>query len=391
MTEVKIKNFQSVGEAAFEVKGFTVVVGKNNLGKSALVRAIDSALTNQTGKEFIRHGEKNCEVSIKQRGLDITWHRGDSSSYVVNGEKFTKLNRAIPDPILKAGFRRLEVGDQKLNPLVAKQFDELFLLDRPGSAITEVLSAVYKLNILSTADDLCRKELREQKSLLKTRNKDLAAIEGHLEEFKDFDGIKKCAAELQKNKEKCEQIRVKIQEIQDYCSRIETLKKKLKTLEEMAAVKIPDCEALSKKVNDLSWMEEIHGNLISTASSVKSMQEIVRMDIPAVTGVETKVQALREVCELHTSLRDVAQGTKKHKDLLAELVVLDSILLPGLQKTEALVEKVRQIKSAAEEFTPLVISLKAMKQELSNAETELDKLKKEEAEYKICPLCRKPL
>jgi energy-coupling factor transporter ATP-binding protein EcfA2 len=168
MTEISIKNFQNVADAKFSIDGFTVIVGKNNIGKSAIVRSINAALTNQTGDDFIRHGEKSTEVSIVRKDIDIRWKKGDSASYVINKDEkhpYTKLNRAVPKPILDAGFRNIEVDDDlKINPLYASQFEPVFLLNKPGPQVTEILSEVYDINVISRADDLCQKENRATKA-----------------------------------------------------------------------------------------------------------------------------------------------------------------------------------------------------------------------------------
>ena len=173
MTEITIKNFQSIKKLKFTIDGFTVIVGKNNIGKSAIIRAIKSALTNQSGNEFIRRGEKYTEVKIKKDKLNIEWKKGASTTYKINDQNFSKLNRAIPQPLIDAGFNKMEIGDQKISPIIASQFQPLFLINKNGGVITDVLANLYKIDTLSIADDLCLKELRSQKSFLKTREEDL--------------------------------------------------------------------------------------------------------------------------------------------------------------------------------------------------------------------------
>jgi len=133
MLKLKIKDFQSVGDISFDVDGFTVIVGKNNRGKSAIIRAVDAALNNRSGDDFIRWGKTKSEVSFSKDGLEVDWVKGDSAKYKVNGESFTKLNRSVPQPIIEAGIKKIEVGDTKLSPQIAHQFKELFLLDNPSS------------------------------------------------------------------------------------------------------------------------------------------------------------------------------------------------------------------------------------------------------------------
>jgi len=42
--KIRIKNFQSIEDLEIEVRGFTAITGKTNIGKSAIMRAISSAM-----------------------------------------------------------------------------------------------------------------------------------------------------------------------------------------------------------------------------------------------------------------------------------------------------------------------------------------------------------
>jgi predicted ATPase len=266
MTKVKIKNFQSIKEVDFEVDGFTVIVGKNNIGKSAVVRAIDSALINQVGKEFIRRGETSAEVYLdyegqkKTSGLKLEWKKsGSSSSYTVNGKVFTKLGRAVPPPIIEAGFDHMSIGDTKISPLVAHQFEPLFLLDKPGSVVTEVLSSLYDLNVFSQADDACQKDLKIQKSLLKIREADFKIREEKLEVFKDFESIQsevKISGEISVE---CDALSNELEILKEYEEALNKSSRLVTVLTPIKNTEIPDstdCESLSNVLETLKKYEE---------------------------------------------------------------------------------------------------------------------------------------
>ena len=171
MTKITIENFQSIKKVNFDIKGFTVIIGKNNIGKSAIIRAIEAALDNQTGDSFIRKGQKKTKVIIDNEDITLQWEKSKTTAtYEIKGykETFSKLKGTVPKPIIKAGFQKMQIGNQKLFPLIASQFEPLFLINKPGSVVTEVLASLYQIDTLSTADDLCQKILKSNKSLLKT-------------------------------------------------------------------------------------------------------------------------------------------------------------------------------------------------------------------------------
>ena len=93
------------------------------------------------------------------------------------------MNRAIPKPIIDAGYKKFEIADEKLNPLIAHQFEELFLINKSGPFVTEAISTLYDLNDINDADILCQKKLRASKNLLKTRNVDAETLNEKIKKY----------------------------------------------------------------------------------------------------------------------------------------------------------------------------------------------------------------
>jgi energy-coupling factor transporter ATP-binding protein EcfA2 len=170
---VDIKNFQSIKDLSFELKGFTVITGKSNIGKSAIIRAIKSALCNTKGNYYIREGERECSVSLRDEGVDIQWTKGKTNSYVVNGEAYNSVGFDVPAAISTLGFRPITVGAKELSPQIADQFFPLFLVDQTGSVCAESIFDVSRVNVLNSAQRLLDKDLKEDKGVLKVKQEDL--------------------------------------------------------------------------------------------------------------------------------------------------------------------------------------------------------------------------
>lgn len=183
--KIRIQNFQSLGQAELEAEGLTVLVGKSNLGKSATVRAVEGALFNRTG-EFVREGEKIATVAVEalpgvHGTLDVVWEKGGSvNRYTVNGSRYDKVGQAAPAPVEEAGYRDVRVGSELLRPQVSGQFDPLFLLTRPGSFVSDVLTIISRLGVLLAADRACTKDLKGAKGTLSIKADDLRGAEAKL-------------------------------------------------------------------------------------------------------------------------------------------------------------------------------------------------------------------
>lgn len=187
--KISVTNFQSLASAAIEATGLTVIVGLNNRGKSALIRAIVGALFNRPGTSYVRKGEKVARVELTDvpthQGppIQVVWEKGEGvNRFEVNGEKFTNVKRTAPQPLLDAGYRDLTLDDKTtVRPQVSGQFDPIFLLNASGGTISEVLTLASRLDILLRANASCMRDLRSQKQLLGLRRTDLTKAQTALD------------------------------------------------------------------------------------------------------------------------------------------------------------------------------------------------------------------
>lgn len=187
--KITVRDFQSLGSTEIEATGLTVVVGRSNLGKSALIRAVTAALFNRPGEDFIRQGKAHASVTLD--GLPgvgtVEWLKGHNlNQFTVNGTLFSKVGLDAPPPITQAGYRDVFIGDKERNkgeeirPQIAGQFDPPFLLTKPGSFINDVISVVSRLGVLLNANGRCAKDLKGQKANLTLRQGDLEQAEKKL-------------------------------------------------------------------------------------------------------------------------------------------------------------------------------------------------------------------
>jgi DNA repair ATPase RecN len=387
-TKIQIKNFQSIENVEFEVDGFTVIVGKNNIGKSAIIRAVDSVLTNRSGKEFIRKGKKQTEVKIQREGFEIDWKKGDKTSYKVNNVDFSALSGSIPKPMIEAGFSKMEIEDKKISPLIASQFQELFLLDKSGSVVTQVLSNLYNIDTLSEADNLCQKELKNNKSILKAREVDLKPLQEKLEKFQDFESLKKQVSELTEKEKVCNKMQIDITLLINYEDRLAILQESAKQLSTITSIKIPDYSTCEKMDFDLTWLKAKELELKTIAMAVKKLQGIKTVEIPQTEKVEETHKEFEQLLNWEESFNSLTTEIKIQKD------VLDSL---NLDEIRALSEKISEAWNYLEKISMLYTTFyesatttKSMRDELRKITEDLALAEKEKAEIKICPTCERP-
>ena len=72
---VQIENFQSVKKINMKFSGFVTITGANNIGKSAVVRSINSIIFNDFSKEYLRKNTKQATIKFSKHEEDgtINW------------------------------------------------------------------------------------------------------------------------------------------------------------------------------------------------------------------------------------------------------------------------------------------------------------------------------
>jgi hypothetical protein len=136
-----VKDFKIIQDCCLDIKGVTVISGKNNNGKSSLFEAIRSACLGRKGDGFIRSGSGGCKVKLTDNSLDLQWERSKKeSTFYVNDKPFTKTGSLPPEEYTKIlGIKDIEFPKFKLSPNFACQFESLFLV---GSSPIEAAAAL---------------------------------------------------------------------------------------------------------------------------------------------------------------------------------------------------------------------------------------------------------
>lgn len=428
-TKVTIDNFQSIKRAEFEFSGLTVVVGGNNIGKSALVRAIDSALTNATGSSFIRKGEKSTTVRVEHKSLDIEWKKGDKTLYKVNGEAFSALNRSIPKPMIDAGFGKMQMGEKMVNPILAAQFDELFLLDKPGAVVTDVLADLYDLNVLNDSDSECQKDLRAAKSLQKVRDADLSTIKESLVKFTGFEDLKLASETMATIEKKCIDLKEQIEELISYengvkshqeeikrlgpvgkikilspnssgvllleCQQIgvweedvQTRAKTVKALKAAHSVVVPEQTATKVLMEELTEVSVFELAVRKSSVTVQALSGAHKIVVPDPTPTESLSKETKEITALETAVR-TGSNTVKTLSGISEVNLIGAQSL--VKSLGNIVVEIATLQTTEDSFSTSVKDTKEARDVLRKATSDLEELQKEMGTFDICPLCERPM
>ena len=191
----KIENFQSIKKLEFRYKGFTAIIGKNNIGKSASFRAVNSILFNnfdmklyprmtsaekpdkllnskiEFGRFFTKDDPRNeqTKISLYKKGQSIIWE--------FNGAEFVGKNLAfdkVKEKVEEIGFKYLRLKDQYKNfkgnlkdqterLAITTQHDGLYLIGNKATDTAKVFDFLFDsrevtLALIKLNEDILKKE-----------------------------------------------------------------------------------------------------------------------------------------------------------------------------------------------------------------------------------------
>lgn len=194
-TRLVVHNYQSIGHADLELGQINVIVGRWSLGKSALMRALNALLTNETGTDYIRFGEDECYVRVElSDGTNILWthERASSATYDVTwpdgkGRKFDKLAGGVPEEVAQLlNIRPIVVDkDFQIMPQVHEQFDQPLLLRESAGRVARALAKTTKLDGIMQAQGYAVKDLKGNRTTLKTSSDSLSQARARSAAFPD--------------------------------------------------------------------------------------------------------------------------------------------------------------------------------------------------------------
>lgn len=265
--KVEVINYQSIDSAGLEIKGFTVLTGPTNTGKSALVRAISSALFNAGGKHVIGFGSTKASVVIEQESGVIGWERSqDKVSLRIDGQYYDRVAKAYESYTKAYGFWQIEEAG---SPQVAHQHDAPFLLGMPPSQVAKALHVIGRIDVISEALKTLKLDLNDVKQKRKVRDGDVAEIKRQVASYDPCESLNKRLELLHKQLERvCDVVHHNSQRVEEL--------KKLRSLGHLPEVRpVPPVVDISSRCALLSCLRSY--SRVANIPLVKPVPEVKNM------------------------------------------------------------------------------------------------------------------
>lgn len=349
MIEVEIENFQSIEKTSVRIEGFTALVGRSNIGKSAIARAIKYALTGALGSDFVRHGPrcerrlrqaKKCKcqtvVRIRTQDVQVVWTKGDEvNEYRVTRDgveqTYSALDRGEPE-FLKPEFQQVQVGDSRDLLQVTEQFDHIFLLNKTGGVVADVLSDVAKLDDINEAIRLVNKDRKDAVSTRNVREKDAGGLRQSVASFSGLDEVLKKTERIEKRYASTDHLRQSAVDIQRFLDALRAMKVSIEGLLAATKPKLPPWDNVSSASERYGVLKRYFDAVSERVPVIKRLSGIDKVALPDVSSAAPTFDRLSKIEEWVS--RDSSL-----QDSISRIQGVSDLQVPDVSKATALHEK----------------------------------------------------
>jgi len=397
MIEVEVRNFQSIEQATLKVEGFTALVGRSNIGKSALVRAVKAALTGAPVTSFVRHGRaclrrtkkaKTCKcfsaVHLKAEGFDMLWEKGDAiNRYTFNGTVYDKAEKGTPEFLLPA-FLPVKIADKQEMLQVADQFSAIFLLDQTGGVVADVLSDVARLDRINVAMRMVERDRKEAVSTRKVREKDILELQTRALDFEGLDTAVVQVEAAQSDLDQIEKSADTVERLDGFLAAGAALGQRIRNLEVGLAVPVPDPHEVVAHCVSLAQTDGWLTRYTSQTAAIQLLQPVETLAVPERAPLQTTHETHTKLSRWHGQLVDFRNFFALMKPIEV-LPVLDALgLKDGLAAFQQVQGHLVKLEALEGAVVKLEAAYAAILVEEKEAHDEMEALG-------VCPTCVRPL
>jgi hypothetical protein len=397
MIEVEVRDFQSIEHASIRIDGFTALVGRSNIGKSAFVRAIQAAMMGAPVGSYVRHGPTcarrirkvqscrcQCSVHIKATDLDLLWEKGDAvNRYTFNGVVYDRAATGTPE-FLAPYVAQIKMGEGKELLQIAEQFKPIFLLDQPGTVVADVLGDVAQLDRINTAMKMAEKDRREVVATRKVRYQDVAGLRRKLEFYEGLDVALVAVRHIETEYEIVYAAREGVKKLAVLQTRLTNVRSEARALAGVDAILPPDPAPLLGQNKVFDKLSQFTAMVSDRAVVIRALTGVESVALPDPSGLWDQFRTFKRLDAWVDHLY-VFQAWFDVR-LPASRVPIP----PPVSLTEAQ-ENLAVLRNFAHRLDVLSSAIASLEQDAAMVEREEAETDQEFKDLGVCPTCGQPL
>ena len=423
---INIKDFQSLKKADILLTpGITVITGATNNGKSAIIRAIDSAIFNLGDDSMVRGGQRYYGINLSNDSHNMLMARdnvgkNEKTAYQFDGGS---VQKKVGRGQLEEVSRMFNIREVKMNNGTKMkinfwyQNDKPFLMDKTSGQLYEFLS-------MSSCDSYA-KVLKVLGSDIKAINSDINTLTTEIDTYKGlindkrdfigdnegFDDVYGSAIRLDGIIKDYQNICRLIEEIDEYSTKIHNVSTKISELkDDVNSLEFESIECVYKNVksmydryselnNTLSMTLYICDTINNISKAVKSIDEEFNCINNAINGVGDSIKNIDIKHDKISSISDSLRNVNEYKDSLQEIDIeirkikssmidIDDICLEDVSnkniKLLELYNVIGKVESLSINIKSIQNEIGCLKENISSSNIEFESLKKD---IGYCPYC----
>jgi len=154
MLTLELEGFQKHKNLKVTAQGFTVILGKSNAGKSAIVRAMRCLVNNAISPSYVNTNSKNAVIRFKHNEIEQTLDRKNRINDTTGN-----LDR----------YRDVSIGSSSISPIIRRQFDPLFFVTDSSAKKDIILKKMVNLSRYKQV----QRQLKSNKVIISTQVNEL--------------------------------------------------------------------------------------------------------------------------------------------------------------------------------------------------------------------------
>ena len=395
--KLKIKNFQAHKDTTIDfAPGVNYVIGANDSGKSAIIRALCWAINNKpNGTGFVSHFAKKDITSstIEFDDHKVVRARGNNlNQYIIDNldEPYKALAGKVPEEISEI------INLDDIN--IQSQYEPYFLVCETPGKIAEKFNEVFELQIIDTSSS-------NIKSIISKINKDKEYTDKQKNELKNkicslswIDDVDGELIILESKKTASQEVSNTIEKTQTVITTIEKIIGNINnTVEFLTATQsYPELVETNKQISKLKDRIILIDRITSNITCINEKQVIIEKKIELDKQVDILLNSNEQIQKINDKGKKIKkvvneiESIKKQKED-SKIILFQADVVSMLEKSNISKEITKKGKNIAGIVRPILEIRKKIKSNFEFIAAKEKKFKEILGNLKICPLCGKTL
>lgn len=356
ITRIKITDFQShKATEIFPSPGVNIIVGRNNVGKSALLRALRLLFYNKPeGGDFVRWGAKDAIIEVVYDDHVIKRVKGSHNIYEVDDTTFSSFGKQIPVEVSNIlGFHSIIVDRNTYELNFDNPHEAPFFISETDASKGKlfaklgerVLSDLVLLDSCIHSSNADLRALNAEKTVLETQKQKL---EESLESFVKIDELLAEITQVRSLLTSIAEITLRQEAMESILREYRAVENSISYLDQLTAIDQRELETLLVSITDIGI------NIHTLKGFFGELEDLARSSNIITSLVEFTKDPCAELEELMNQTIAITERLQFLRNLYEQLVVLDNAAKSAERRATA---TAASLKFAVEDYKQLLLSV----------------------------------